>query len=156
MSIFKMLRNVATAGVIGLVSTSWACGEEFQVSENWSILIAPAVKTTTPEINAPSTSGASEQSCCESRPVVDPAEYSRVFKSIPFNRAEYNANPSYRHDAAMEILTGNPRHQTIVKHTNYRPQPIAAPIQAVPYRYNNPIRGLNYYFYGPYWNFRGI
>lgn len=154
MSVVKMIRNAASAGLIGLLSASAACCDEFQVSENWSILIAPAVKATPP--GAHTAPVKSEQACCESRPVVDPSEYSRVFNSIPFNRAEYNANPSYRHDAAMEILTGNPRHQTIVKHTNYRPQPIAAPIQAVPYRYNNPNRGLNYYFYGPYWNFRGI
>ena len=26
----------------------------------------------------------------------------------------------------------------------------------LPYRYNNYRRGLNYYFYFPYWNYRGI
>lgn len=35
--------------------------------------------------------------------------YADLYRSIPFSRAEYDANPSYRHDAVMEILTGNPR-----------------------------------------------
>ena len=35
--------------------------------------------------------------------------YRKIYASIPFNRAEYVANPSYRHDATMELLTGNPR-----------------------------------------------
>ena len=36
-------------------------------------------------------------------------QYAAVYRSIPFNRAEYVANPGYRHDAAMELLTGNQR-----------------------------------------------
>ena len=35
--------------------------------------------------------------------------YIEIYNSIPFSRAEFNANPSYRHEATMEILTGNPR-----------------------------------------------
>lgn len=33
--------------------------------------------------------------------------YKQIYAAIPFNRAEYVANPSYRHDATMELLTGN-------------------------------------------------
>ena len=45
---------------------------------------------------------------CE--PDVDLAQhYRQIYKAIPFNRAEYVANPAYRHDATMELLTGNPR-----------------------------------------------
>ncbi|HUG90929.1 MAG TPA: hypothetical protein VML55_08855 [Planctomycetaceae bacterium] len=35
--------------------------------------------------------------------------YADLSRSIPFSRAEYDANPSYRHDATMELLTGSPR-----------------------------------------------
>ena len=41
--------------------------------------------------------------------------YADAYRSIPFNRAEYDANPSYRHDAAMELLFGQLRPTTIVK-----------------------------------------
>lgn len=42
-------------------------------------------------------------------------EYQRVFRGIPFSRVQYRINPGYRHDSTMEILTGNPRTQTIVQ-----------------------------------------
>jgi hypothetical protein len=35
--------------------------------------------------------------------------YREVYDAIPFSRAEYDANPSYRHDAAMEFLFGQLR-----------------------------------------------
>ena len=35
--------------------------------------------------------------------------YREVYNSIPFSRAEYDANPSYRHDATMEFLFGQMR-----------------------------------------------
>ncbi len=40
---------------------------------------------------------------------IDPRDYERVYRSIPFLRTEYEANRSYRHDATMEILLGVPR-----------------------------------------------
>ncbi len=39
--------------------------------------------------------------------------YSQVYKSIPFIRSEYMANPSYRHDATMEIMFGKLRPMSI-------------------------------------------
>jgi len=39
----------------------------------------------------------------------DRLKYLRAYWSIPFRRAEYNRNPLYRHDAAMELVTGHPR-----------------------------------------------
>ena len=58
--------------------------------------------------------------CCDPAPAVSPPEgtvdprylsqmYSEIYKSIPFNRAEYNANPSYRHDTTVEFLFGKMR-----------------------------------------------
>lgn len=35
--------------------------------------------------------------------------YREVYNAIPFSRAEYDANPSYRHDATMEFLFGQMR-----------------------------------------------
>ncbi len=35
--------------------------------------------------------------------------YRAIYDSIPFSRAEYEANPSYRHDATMEFLFGQMR-----------------------------------------------
>ncbi len=50
----------------------------------------------------------------------DEMTYWKIYRSIPFRRAEYDANPSYRHDATMEILTGKPRNVIIHK---VQPQP---------------------------------
>ena len=37
------------------------------------------------------------------------SKYQAIYDSIPFSRAEYVANPSYRHDATIELLTGQVR-----------------------------------------------
>ena len=44
--------------------------------------------------------------------------YSEIYNSIPFNRAEYHANPSYRHDTAVEFLFGKMRPTVVHRHTN--------------------------------------
>lgn len=38
--------------------------------------------------------------------VKDSRSYREIYKSIPFSRAEYDANPGYRHQATMEIMLG--------------------------------------------------
>jgi len=43
--------------------------------------------------------------------------YLDVYKSIPFVRAEYEANPSYVHDATMEFLFGHMRPTVIHRNT---------------------------------------
>jgi len=62
--------------------------------------------------------------------------YEGVYRSIPFNHIEYMANPSYRHEATMEILFGQLRPMTIVK--DQQPQPIVNQIPSPyqPYRYS--------------------
>ncbi len=35
--------------------------------------------------------------------------YREIYNTIPFSRAEYDANPSYRHEATMELLLGQLR-----------------------------------------------
>lgn len=43
--------------------------------------------------------------------------YKDAYEQIPFSRAEYEANPGYRHEAAMELVFGAQRPTTIVKQT---------------------------------------
>jgi hypothetical protein len=38
--------------------------------------------------------------------VKDSRSYREIYNSIPFSRAEYDANPAYRHQATMEIMLG--------------------------------------------------
>lgn len=54
--------------------------------EKWTIAINPGPTAPAPEKN-----------------------YAQVYNSIPFSRAAFDDNPSYRHDATMEILTGQLR-----------------------------------------------
>ena len=44
---------------------------------------------------------------------ITPASYSEVYNSIPFRRSEYLANPSYRHEATVELLLGQIRPKTV-------------------------------------------
>ncbi len=75
---------------------------------------------------------------------ISAGEYRRVYDSIPFSRGEYKANPNYRHDSAMEILTGNSRHQTIVQHNFEHKQPVERiPVPARPSRVLVPFSGFS-------------
>lgn len=66
--------------------------------------------------------------CCDSKLVVSPPEgsldprylsqtYAEIYKSIPFIRAEYDANPSYIQDTAVEFLFGKMRPTVIHRGT---------------------------------------
>ena len=44
---------------------------------------------------------------------INRASYSEVYNSIPFRRSEYLANPSYRHDATIELMLGQIRPTTL-------------------------------------------
>jgi hypothetical protein len=86
---------------------------------------------------------------------VDSAEYRRIYRSIPFSRAEYNVNPNYRHDSTMEILTGNARHQTIVQHNHEHKQPVVRiPPPSYPSRILTPFSGFGNLWGAPIWNYR--
>jgi hypothetical protein len=43
--------------------------------------------------------------------------YADAYAQIPFRRSEYEANPSYRHDAAMELMMGTMRPMMISRQT---------------------------------------
>jgi hypothetical protein len=70
---------------------------------------APAAQAATPghEASVPAASGG----------FVPRMTYKQALASIPFNREEYEANPSYRHDAAMELMFGTLRPTTMVRLT---------------------------------------
>jgi hypothetical protein len=90
-------------------------------------------------------------------PGVDSAEYRRIYRSIPFSRAEYRVNPGYRHDSTMEILTGNARHQTIVQHNHEHKdkEPVKRlPVPARPSRVLTPFSGFGNLWGAPLWNYR--
>lgn len=77
-------------------------------------------------------------------PARKPQSYREAYDSIPFSRVEYDANPSYRHDAAMELVFGVQRPTTIVKMPAIYPQPAASPVE------QNFFMGL----YPSYWAVR--
>lgn len=125
-------RFTLTAAIVALVmyAAKSARADELQIPgrpvpgefayEEWTMEIQPAVKlTAVPSIPVEARSAVAGETA-----VFDPAAYARVYNSIPFNRAEYNVNPNYRHDSTMEILTGNARHQTIVQHNFEHKQPV--------------------------------
>lgn len=43
--------------------------------------------------------------------------YAEAYAQIPFQRSEYEANPSYRHDAALELMFGQMRPMTVIRQT---------------------------------------
>jgi len=45
--------------------------------------------------------------------------YSEIYRSIPFIRAEYHANPSYLHDTTVEFLFGKMRPTVIHRGTTH-------------------------------------
>ena len=60
--------------------------------------------------------------------------YEEAYNSIPFRRSQYNAQPSYRHDAALELMFGVLRPTTIVRNST----PTVGP--EAPYPYHNDYR----------------
>ncbi len=119
--------------------------------EDWDIEIIPARKLS---MRAPET---------DQQRIAD--QYTSVYKTVPFNRAEHDANPSYRHDSTMEILTGNSRHVTVLR-PNTTPRPVVVPAARPrplipPYGFVRPSLQHNYYrhfpslnpYYNMFWNY---
>lgn len=100
-----------------------------------------------PRFSYPKPMLGSADDCCpmETFPTqVHPNDYWRVYRSIPFLRSEYIANPSYRHDATMEILLGQLR-PTVGKQQAPQPRPHHT---LFPFE-NNFYRPNSYYALGP-------
>ncbi len=171
----KRLRRCLVVWIVA-VACSVICvtiqADVFDSGDGWLIEVSPATKSparTKVIMDAPLTvqadNTANEAAPAPETPTVAvpfaagtlAGEYRRIYQSLPFNRAEYNANPSYRHDSTMELLTGNARHQTIVR-CNNTPDVQPRPRQQtflLPSRYNQRRRGLNHYYTVPYWNYGG-
>lgn len=82
----------------------------------------------------------------------DPVElgrlYREIYAAIPFDRAEYEANPSYRHEATLEFLFGQQRPMVIER------RQIKVDIQGLPgvfpaMTYPLAVPAWWYPFYGP-------
>ena len=137
---------IALGALIAFTSESVAKDKVQKVGDDWKITISPG----------PTASSSEKPGNLK----VDPSEYQRIYNSIPFNRAEYRANPSYRHDAAMEILFGEMRDTTIIRNApratrrNNHVYPSSA--SAALFRYNTNLSpyGINYFL--PAWNARGL
>lgn len=69
------------------------------------------------------------------QPVRSP-RYSEIYRSIPFSRAEYDADPAYRHNATMELLLKQlrPAAPRVETEMNVTVQPLAT------YRDSYPVR----------------
>lgn len=78
-----------------------------------------------------------------SKVTINGLTYAEVYDSIPYHRSEGLANPSYRHDATMEILFGELRPMTIVRNM---PQAVQQPVYPRPYYGITPYRS----YFGPY------
>lgn len=57
--------------------------------------------------------------------IIPSMSYMEAYNSVVFNRTEYEANPSYRHEAALEMMFGQLRQTTTVK--QYTPRVIRYP-----------------------------
>jgi hypothetical protein len=101
-------QGVVVEGAAPAVSTEAPGSSITQFGGNWAVTILP---------NAPR--GAT----------VNGRTYEDVYASIPYRRAEYLANPGYRHEATMEILFGQLRPKTVV--SNYTPQVVKTPVYSV-------------------------
>jgi hypothetical protein len=125
---------------------------------------AQRASETSEEVNANAVAQAETQVAAEGDlPVVIPRTnpnpaamagmYTQVYNQIPFSRAEYAANPSYRHDATMEFLFGKMRptviHRGSTARRNAPAMPAYYPAAYSPYGFNSFYYPF-YYSYGGY------
>lgn len=68
--------------------------------------IGPELPPIPVATSAPSTEGA---------PLVPRMSYAEAYAAVPFSRTEYEANPGYRHLAAIELMFGAMRPMTFVQ-----------------------------------------
>ena len=78
-----------------------------------------------------------------------------MYGSIPYSQAEYIANPSYRHEATMEILFGELRPTTIVKRQS-RDSVIRNDFGYGDNRRRNHVSPFYDFGRGPYSRYRGL
>lgn len=71
----------------------------------------------TGDVAPPAMAGPHAFSAAASGASCNPLSYKAAYSAVPFSRAEYEANPGYRHDSAMELMFGTLRPTTIMKQT---------------------------------------
>lgn len=80
---------------------------------------------------------------CGTTAAIDPAAYWAIYRTIPFIRTEYLANPSYRHETTMELLFGQLRPTVVHKQQAVAPQvPVFAPPAVPPYVYDRHLGSI--------------
>lgn len=173
----RTLRRLFLLALIPAVVLAGRLAESAEVTlataegDTWSIEIAPRIESTVvalqnqPAEDAPAPvqpapspgqaappidmAGGGEVEVVPNRKfTMNGLTYRQIYESIPYSRAEYLANPSYRHEATMELLTGTPR-QTVI-HRTYEPK-LNTPIEPQPqflYNYYGGY-GAGYGGYGP-------
>lgn len=137
-----------------------------QPSSRYAVPAAPVVSPApAPGIDASTTATGDSAATPAAIPggrSVNPAAlaqlYPQVYNAIPFSRPEYEANPSYRHDAAMEFLFGQMRQTVIQRGTSVINQ--NTPMTSTPgFNINNMPNaysryGFNSYYYPFMWGYQ--
>ena len=122
-------------------------------------VLAPAVEPSAvagPAMPGAVTSGPIiSAGCCGQTPKMS---YAEALAEIGFSRAEYEANPAYRHETAVELMTGQLRPTTVVKQTvpYFSRYPDMFRLRNAVYPYqggmsNNTINLRHYWYQQWYW-----
>jgi hypothetical protein len=157
MSVTSKTRVLSGASAAAFVLATWLVGTAAAVAAppasdaNWKIEIRPLEDSTAavsgtvqavapqpgPELPASAASGA----------LTPRMTYAQALAAVPFNREEYEANPSYRHDAAMEMMFGQLRPTMVVRQTipyfSRYPDFFRNRFQIFPYSYQHPSLNMN-------------
>jgi hypothetical protein len=103
--------------------------------ESTEVAINPAIPATTATVSQPDLAandfGILIIPAKPKDVAVNGQAYEDVYRSIPYSLTEYLANPSYRHDAAMEVLFGALRPTTVHREVH---APVAQEPDWTPYR----------------------
>lgn len=114
-----------------------------------SVVIAPAVFSQTQPPQAAKEDVPPAPTAGVNRdPVLLAQQYREIYNAIPFLRSEYDANRSYRHDAALEILFGQMR-PTVVHRGTVDVKVTTPTVRYIPSPYSK--YGMNSFFYPFYW-----
>ena len=100
-------------------------------------------ETTAPIEKLPATTSIAAPAPYEMICTAPGLSYLEIYRSIPFSRAEYLANPSYRHEATMEIMMGQLRPTVI--HKTYKAKVQGSFPAKVPYRTHYRLPRRNRY-----------
>ncbi|VAX36190.1 hypothetical protein MNBD_PLANCTO02-1069 [hydrothermal vent metagenome] len=115
--------------------------------QNLSAVPAP----TATQANTNANSKTVPETICHHSPAI--SSYEAIYRSIPFSRAEYLANPSYRHEATMEMMMGQLR--PTVTHKTYRARVQGSFPAQIPYRTHYQLAPLDRSWYNRYPFFGG-